>query len=196
MRSKVKILFLGSPDSPLVSWLKDMGEIVKSYDNEISIDMVKNHGFDFLISYGYRFILRKSILSLFPNAAINLHISFLPFNRGADPNFWSFIERTTKGVSIHMLDEGVDTGDIIFQKKVFFKDIEDLTLNSSYDTLQLEIQNLFYANWNKIKNHNYNRTPQNINSGSYHRLNDKCELFSTLCKDGWNTKVYKLKVQR
>ncbi|MCL0081308.1 hypothetical protein M1N64_03665 [Peptococcaceae bacterium] len=47
----------------------------------------------------------------FQGRAINLHISFLPWNRGADPNFWSFIENAPVGVSIHYLDEGIDTGD-------------------------------------------------------------------------------------
>jgi len=36
----------------------------------------------------------------------------------ADPNVWSFIEKTPKGVSIHYLDAGIDTGDIIAQKLV------------------------------------------------------------------------------
>ena len=120
---KDKILFLGPSDSPVFVWLQKNGENVFSTVDKITVEYVLENGFNFLISYGYRFILRKEILDLFPNRAINMHISYLPYNRGADPNFWSFIEGTPKGVTIHYLDEGVDTGDIIVQKEVSFDSI-------------------------------------------------------------------------
>ena len=41
-------------------------------------------------------------------------MSFLPYNRGSHPNFWSFVENTPKGVSIHEVSNGIDDGDIIF----------------------------------------------------------------------------------
>ena len=39
---------------------------------------------------------------------VNLHISYLPFNRGSHPNYWSFVENTPKGVSIHEIDEQIE----------------------------------------------------------------------------------------
>ena len=45
-------------------------------------------------------------------------MSFLPYNRGSHPNFWSFIDDTPKGITIHEIDEGADTGNIVFQKKI------------------------------------------------------------------------------
>jgi methionyl-tRNA formyltransferase len=45
-------------------------------------------------------------------------LSYLPFNRGAHPNFWSFIEKTQAGVSIHKINKGIDTGNIILRKKI------------------------------------------------------------------------------
>ena len=113
----MKILFLGAPDSPVFLWLKQQGEDVHSTLDKITVDYVLENKFNFLISYGYRYVLKKEILDLFPNRAINLHISYLPYNRGSDPNFWSFIDGTPKGVTIHYLDEGVDTSDIIVQRK-------------------------------------------------------------------------------
>ena len=53
---------------------------------------------------------------------------------GQDPNLWSFIEDTPKGVTIHEIDEGIDTGDIIFQKEIVLNSNE--TLASSYEKLQ------------------------------------------------------------
>lgn len=184
---KTKLLFLGPPDSPILTWLIEQGENVFSTADKISADYVIENQFNFLVSYGYRHILRKNILDLFPNSAINLHISYLPYNRGADPNFWSFIEDTPKGVSIHHLDEGVDTGDIIVQKEMSF-DPSVETLGSSYQKLQVEIQSLFFKNWDFIKNQKSRRTPQ-VGAGTAHKLKDKEHLMHLLEKDGWNTKV-------
>ena len=47
-------------------------------------------------------------------------MSYLPYNRGAHPNFWSFVNNTVKGVTIHEIDQGIDTGKIILQKSIKF----------------------------------------------------------------------------
>jgi methionyl-tRNA formyltransferase len=184
----MKILFLGAPDSPVFLWLKRKGEDVYSTLDKVTVDYVLENNFSFLISYGYRFILKKEILDLFPNRAINLHISYLPYNRGADPNFWSFIDGTPKGVTIHYLDEGVDTGDIIVQKEVVFDSLESETLASSYQKLHIEIQNLFFQNWEAIKNQKCSRRPQ-VGNGTVHKKKDKEALLHLIEKDGWDTKL-------
>ena len=88
--------------------------------------------FDALVSYRYRHILKGDVLGAFPDRAWNLHISLLPWNRGADPNLWSFLERTPKGVTIHHMDEGLDTGDLVAQRELHF-DLDAHTLDSAYD---------------------------------------------------------------
>ena len=189
---KPKILFLGPEDSPLLVWLKENGEAVTATTNKISPDYIKTNRFDFLVSYGYRHILKKPILDLFPQRAINLHISYLPYNRGADPNFWSFIESTPKGVTIHYIDEGVDTGDIIVQKKVdFSSSVHEATLASTYETLHHEIQQLFFQNWASIKSLQCQAIPQS-GTGTLHRLKDKTPYLHLLEEAGWNTKVSSL----
>ena len=185
---KNKILFLGPSDSPVFVWLQKNDENVFSTIDKITVDYILENGFDFLISYGYRFILRKDILDLFPNRAINMHISYLPYSRGADPNFWSFIEGTPKGVSIHYLDEGVDTGEIIVQKEVSFDSLDTETLASSYQKLQVEIQNLFFQHWDLIKNQKCDRIRQ-VGAGTTHRVKEKEHLLHLMEKNGWNTKL-------
>jgi len=184
----MKILFLGAPDSPVFLWLKQQGEDVHSTLDKITVDYVLENKFNFLISYGYRYVLKKEILDLFPNRAINLHISYLPYNRGSDPIFWSFIDGTPKGVTIHYLDEGVDTGDIIVQKEVVFDSLETETLASSYQKLHTEIQNLFFQNWESIKSQRCSRRPQ-VGNGTVHKEKDKEALLHLIEKDGWNTKL-------
>lgn len=181
-----KILFLGPEDFSLITWLREQGEQVIQSADKLSVQAVANQGFSFLVSYGYRYILRKDILDIFPNKAINLHISYLPWNRGVDPNFWSFIEDTHKGVTIHYLDEGVDTGDIIAQNEIEF-DSERETLATSYEKLQAAIQDLFRQNWLSIKSGNCQRQKQ-VSGGSTHKVKDK-ECLYHLLTDGWNTPV-------
>ena len=103
------------------------------------------NSFDTIISYGYRFKIDEKLIKKNKNL-INLHISFLPFNRGAHPNFWSFIENTPSGVSIHKIDKGIDTGDIINQKLIDFdilKNKKKLTFSYTYKKLINELENLF-----------------------------------------------------
>lgn len=59
-----KILFLGPSDSPIFVWLKKNGENIFSTVEKITVDYIIENDFNFLISYGYRFILRKEILDL------------------------------------------------------------------------------------------------------------------------------------
>ncbi|MDD3377673.1 MAG: formyltransferase family protein [Candidatus Riflebacteria bacterium] len=181
-----KILFLGPEDSPLIPWLQEQSEEVIQTSDRLSAREVSKQGYSFLVSYGYRHILRKDILDIFPGRAINLHISLLPWNRGADPNFWSFVEDTPKGVTIHYLDEGVDTGDIIAQQEIDF-DSDRETLATSYEKLQATMQDLFKRNWLNIKNGNCQRQKQ-IGNGSTHKVKDK-EGLSHLLTDLWNTPV-------
>lgn len=182
-----KILFLGFEGSELLCWLRQQGEEVDQTTQKLEADKIISKGYDFLISYGYRHILKREILDLFPDRVINLHISFLPWNRGADPNFWSFVDNTPKGVTIHYVDEGIDTGDIIIQQEVAFED-EGETLATTYQKLQDVIQKLFRENWESIRNGNSPRNKQPENSRSIHRVRDKKKYMDYL-QEGWDTPV-------
>jgi len=185
MESK-KILFLGSEISPLLIWLRTQKETVYQYSEPLTDEFIKENDFDFIISYGYRYIIKKSILDLFPLSAINLHISYLPWNRGADPNVWSFVDNTPKGVTIHLLDAGVDTGGILVQERVNFI-YEYETLSSSYNKLQIAIQELFKKNWYQLKNGEI-RPIKAVEKGSYHAKQDIDKISKKLCQ-GWDTPI-------
>ena len=120
--NKKGILFLGYSESetPIVSFLKDYGYEVEVFNGKVS-DLSE---FELVVSFGYKHILTKATLSTANRDPINLHTSFLPFNRGMHPNFWSHYENTPSGVTIHHIDSGIDTGDIIVQKRVNFSSSE------------------------------------------------------------------------
>ena len=75
--------------------------------------------YDLIFSFGFRQIIKAEKLKIVGCPIINLHISYLPYNRGAHPSFWSFYEDTPSGVSIHLIDNGIDTGPILYQKLIF-----------------------------------------------------------------------------
>ena len=122
--------------------------IVKS--DPIDLRFCLDNKIDFLVSYGYRYIINQSILNEFPLKAVNLHISFLPRSRGAHPNFWSIVEGSVTGVTIHLLDSGLDTGNILIQREVYI-DKDFHTFATSYQLLCSEIERLFSRNWVYIR---------------------------------------------
>lgn len=67
------------------------------------------------LSVNFSTILKPKFLSVFQNGVVNLHPSFLPFNRGHWPEVWAIINNTQAGVSLHYVDKGIDTGAIIKQ---------------------------------------------------------------------------------
>jgi methionyl-tRNA formyltransferase len=181
----MRVLFLGSDDSSLVAWLRSVGEEVVATAKPIDVAFLDEYSPDMLVVYGYRHIIKKDVLVQCAGKVINLHISYLPWNRGADPNVWSFVEDTPKGVTIHYVDEGIDRGDIIAQRRVVFSEAD--TLRTSYEQLQVEIQALFKEHWPDIRAGKCNRRQQD-GKGTYHRLKDK-ERFSHLLISGWDTPI-------
>lgn len=187
----MKILFLTNNKNtyPLVKWLKQTDE-VKVFSKKLTLKMAMKY--DFLISYNYKFIIPDYILYLFPKGkAINLHISYLPFNKGSNPNFWSFIENTPKGITIHCLEKGLDTGDIIAQKEIKFDESKE-TLVSSYKKLHKLIKDLFKQKWSKIKSGKI-KFKQQTGKDSYHNQAD-FEIYKNVIEtNGWDLKIKELK---
>jgi len=187
----MKVLFLGGNlVKTLADWLREKEEVVYTED-KITIDFVKQVNPEFIVSYNYKYLISEKVISFVDGKAVNLHISYLPWNRGAHPNVWSFLEDSPKGVSIHHIDEGVDTGDIIVQKKVYIDEDKE-TLKSSYEKLHRELQNLFKENWEKIKRGKIKPKKQ-IGGGGIHYKRDY-KLFEPLIREKrWDIQIRELK---
>lgn len=177
---RAKILFLGysREQTSLVDDLVNKKCEVWHIDEKIQSTV----GYDLVISYGYRHILKKEIIESSKAPIVNLHISYLPWNRGAHPNFWSFYECTPSGVSIHLIDEGVDTGAIIYQRYVNFDKEED-TFSKTYKKLIVEIEKLFRDNIDELISKKFIATPQR-RKGSYHSVANLPKEFI-----GWDTVI-------
>lgn len=179
----MKILFLGSKNIQFIEKIEKLGDEVFSREKEIhENDKILNWA-DFILVYSYRFIISEAIIKRFENKIVNMHISYLPWNKGADPNIWSILDNTPKGVSIHYIDAGIDTGPIILQKKVKIS-LEE-TLRQSYEKLQISIQKLLLYNWENIKKGNL-ASFQHKDNGTFHFSKDSIKIKGNLT-DGWDT---------
>ena len=170
----MRVLFLTNSDisGPLVGWLEaEKGTQVTLWSEPVSAQMVEKLQSDMIVSYNYRHIVTSDVLELMRGRAVNLHISYLPWNRGAHPNVWSFLEDTPKGVTIHLMDKGVDTGGILVQRELRF-DAGTETFESTYRKLHSEIQVLFRDDWHRVRSFSLAARAQNPHEGSRHRSRD------------------------
>lgn len=97
-----------------------------------AVEQVRQLAPDLIVVVAYGRILPPEILEIPRYGAINLHVSLLPKYRGAAPVQWAVIhgEKET-GVTIMQLDEGLDTGDILFVQKVAIP--EDMTSGELFE---------------------------------------------------------------
>lgn len=125
---------------------------------------------DLGLSVFFGYILKQELLDLLPSGCINLHPAYLPYNRGAHPNVWSIVEGSPAGATIHYVDAGVDTGDIISQKRVDVAPSD--TGESLYHRLESTCVELFTETWPAIRAGAAQVIPQGEDSGSYHKMID------------------------
>ncbi len=128
------VLAVSQPDKPAGRDLKVKPTPVKSFCLEHNIPILQPQNIksnveflntlkqlkpDFIITAAYGKILPKEILQVPKIAPINVHASILPKYRGAGPIQWSVINGDTKtGVTIMIMDEGMDTGDMLLKEEI------------------------------------------------------------------------------
>lgn len=185
------ILFLGynSKKTKIINFLKKQKFKVKCSNKPLR-EKENLNIYDLIISFGYKHIINKKILIKYKKPIINLHMSYLPFNKGAHPNFWSFMENTPSGVSIHEINEKLDSGNIILQKLIYFDLYKNkqLTFKNTYETLFYELENLFIKNFKKIFFKKY-KTLKQLENGTFHKANQLPKKFIP----SWNSKILKVK---
>lgn len=126
------------------------------------------------VSVMFGYLLRSDFLDLLPKGCINLHPAYLPYNRGASPNVWSIVDQTPAGVTLHYVDAGIDTGDIIRQKKVAVLGTD--TGETLYHKLETAGLQLLRESWSDIQAGRIERTPQPRESGTSHKAGDAAQI--------------------
>jgi methionyl-tRNA formyltransferase len=83
------------------------------------INYIKELNPDLIVVCGYKYIVPSEIFNIPKLKTINIHPSYLPHYRGQHVVNWAIVNGESEtGVTIHFIDEGIDTGDIIVQKKI------------------------------------------------------------------------------
>ncbi|MBE6094916.1 MAG: methionyl-tRNA formyltransferase [Schwartzia succinivorans] len=81
------------------------------------LDTIRAFSVDINVSMSFDQILKSAIIQLAPKGFINCHAGALPFYRGRNILNWALINGEKQfGVTVHYVDEGIDTGDIILQR--------------------------------------------------------------------------------
>lgn len=114
---------------------------------------------EMIVVVAYGKILPPQILRLPPHGCVNVHASLLPKYRGAAPIQWALIhgEKTT-GITTMLMDEGLDTGDILLQA------MTDIFDDDNADTLSKRLSeigsSLLIKTIEKIEDGSLNPVPQ------------------------------------
>lgn len=128
---------------------------------------------DYIIGVHFPYIIPQEILDVPRRGVLNLHPAFLPYNRGWHTPTWSILEGTPIGATLHFMDAGVDTGDVVDQAELEVSPGD--TANILYARLkQLEIE-LFKKAWPRLADGDFQRQPQDAAAGTFHKRSD---LFS------------------
>jgi methionyl-tRNA formyltransferase len=94
------------------------------------IDLAKSYDCDLFVSMSFNQIFKAEVLNIPPLGTINCHAGLLPFYRGRNVLNWVLInDEKDFGITVHYIDEGIDTGDIILQERFIITD------NDNYNTL-------------------------------------------------------------
>ncbi|WP_413304301.1 phosphoribosylglycinamide formyltransferase [Bacillus sp. 1P10SD] len=104
------------------------------YEKEISL-LLKERNIDFIVLAGYMRLIGPTLLKEFEGRIVNIHPSLLPDFPGKDAIGQALAAKAKwSGVTIHYVDEGMDTGPIIVQERIRLEDQE------TRESLQEKIQ--------------------------------------------------------
>ncbi len=131
---------------------------------------------DIVVAVGYAHIVPEEILAVPTEGCLNVHPGYLPHARGYNPNVWSIVEDLPAGATVHFMDPGVDTGDIVARKQVesSFAD----TGKSLYERIERACVELFTGVWPDIEDRTVDATEQDDSESTYHYQSD----FEDLCR--------------
>lgn len=153
------------PDAPVF-----LGDALRS---EETIQALHHLRPDYLLSVHFPLILPESVLAIARVGALNLHPSYLPYNRGWHTPSWSILEGTPNGCTLHWMSGDLDAGDIALQREVPPR-LSDTAHTLYLRTLEAELDLLAEA-VPLLRGGNLPRKPQ-PSGGSFHVRSD---LFDT-----------------
>ncbi|MDT8317567.1 MAG: methionyl-tRNA formyltransferase [bacterium] len=130
----------------------------KVRDNSF-VDTLRSLEADVMVVVAYGRILPKAILDIPPMGCINVHASLLPAYRGAAPINWAIARgESVTGITTMMIDEGLDSGDMLLKKAVTIE--KDDNTETLYEKLSLEGAKLLIETLEGLKDGSVKREVQ------------------------------------
>jgi len=112
-------------------------------------------------------IIKQPLLGTPRMGFLNTHPSLLPYNRGKHYNFWALVEQSPFGVSLNMIDENIDSGDLVAQASIPYG------WEDNGETLYVKARNamtqLFQDTYPALRNLNFHCQKQDLTLGSFHQ---------------------------
>lgn len=139
----------------LADWSRE-GKSREDYNRELA-RILKERNIDLVVMAGWDLVMDKNFLSQFPNKVINIHPSLCPAFPGMDAEKQALAYGVKiTGPTLHFVNEGVDTGPIIFQEAVEVKPDETIEslgekIHKKEDKLLCQAIKLFARNKIKVE---------------------------------------------
>ena len=188
-----KVFYVTNPkvkDKYLIpSIIESFGDSVSIFNSKEKLsEAIELLDVDLIICDRPTFLLSEEQIEKVKKQCFNIHLSFLPYNRGYHSNLWSFIDNTPSGVTIHNIDKGIDTGRIVSQIRLTFSDEE--TLHSTYIKLRDASIALFKLTYPILQNgYDLKNTFENIPSIGNTNYKKESEKIILDLPNGWDTNV-------
>jgi len=114
---------------------KEIFKKVASINNQETIKILLKNQPDIIIVNGTR-IVSKKVLNAIDAVFINIHAGITPEYRGVHGGYWSLVNKDQNncGVTVHLVDEGIDTGGVLYQDNIKTNELDDF---NTYPYLQL-----------------------------------------------------------
>ena len=149
-------------------------------------EVIRQQEPDIIIAVAFGQLLRKNLLSIPRWGVINIHGSLLPQYRGAAPIQRVIMNNESiTGLTIMHMDEGLDSGPILFQEEVLI--LEDETAGQLHDRLSLLSGELMIRSLDRMINESVHEVPQDDTKATYA---DKID--PNMAKIDWNQDAMKI----
>ena len=151
-----------------------MIEVTGSINSEKSLETLRALDADLFISITGNQIFKKPLLEIPRLGTLNLHTALLPKYRGLMPSFWVLKnkERQT-GVSVFFVDEGIDSGPILVQKKISIENLSQWELIRMTKFLGMEA---ILEGIELIQSGDYELIPNNEKDSTYYSFPTRADV--------------------
>ena len=149
-------------------------DITDSVNSEESLSILRSFEADLFISITGNQIFKKPLLDIPPLGTLNLHTALLPKYRGLMPSFWVLKNKEKQtGVSVFFVDEGIDSGPILVQKKINIESMSQWELIRMTKFLGMEA---IIEGIELIQSGDYELIPNNEEESTYYSFPTRADV--------------------